>query len=332
MGATPRTLSVVIPVCNSEETLAPLLVRLEDALSALRSADAIGVYEVLLVDDGSRDASWKTVEKLAAEHAAVRGIRLMRNYGQHNALLCGIRAAKHELVVTMDDDLQHPPEEIARLLEAMTDDDDVVYGSPRIDAHGLWRKLASTTTKLALKKAMGAEIAEKTSAFRAFRTRLRDAFADYRSPHVSIDILLTWATTRFVVVDVTHVPRRHCTSNYSFGKLLTHALNMLTGFSTLPLQLASWIGFALTAFGVVVLVYVLGRYLLAGSTVPGFPFLASLIALFSGAQLFALGIIGEYLARMHFRMMSQPAYAIRSRTHGEDEAEAPERERATDGP
>jgi glycosyltransferase involved in cell wall biosynthesis len=312
------SVSVVIPVCNSEASLGPLLVRLGDALSTQ-------TYEVLLVDDGSRDASWAKVEELARTHTFVRGIRLMRNYGQHNALLCGIRAAVHDVVVTMDDDLQHPPEDIARLLGAMGEDVDVVYGTPRAEAHSLWRNLASRVTKIALKSAMGAETARKVSAFRAFRASLRDAFTDYRSPHVSIDILLTWATTRFVAVDVQHDPRRHGASNYTFGKLVTHALNMLTGFSTLPLQLASWVGFALTAFGVVVLVYVLGRYVIAGSTVPGFPFLASLIALFSGAQLFALGIIGEYLARMHFRMMARPAYTVRTQTppHGAAEPDGP---------
>jgi len=101
-------------------------------------------------------------------------------------------------------------------------------------------------------------------------------------------------------------------SNYTFRKLMTHALNMMTGFSTLPLQLASWIGFGFTFFGLIVLAYVIGRYLIQGGSVPGFPFLASIVAVFSGAQLFALGIIGEYLARMHFRMMDRPPYVIRS--------------------
>jgi undecaprenyl-phosphate 4-deoxy-4-formamido-L-arabinose transferase len=99
-------------------------------------------------------------------------------------------------------------------------------------------------------------------------------------------------------------------SNYTVGKLIAHAVNMITGFSTLPLQIASIIGFGFTLFGLGVLVYVLGRFLLQGSAVPGFPFLASVIAIFSGAQLFALGIIGEYLARMHFRSMERPTYVV----------------------
>jgi len=143
-----------------------------------------------------------------------------------------------------------------------------------------------------------------------FRTELRDAFADYQASFVSIDVLLTWATSRFGAVKVPFKPRRSGSSGYTFGKLVRHALDMMTGFSTAPLQLASLIGFGCTLFGVVILVFVVGRYFLEGS-IPGFPFLASIIAIFSGAQLFALGVIGEYLARMHFRTMNRPAYAIR---------------------
>lgn len=309
VAAKVASISAVIPVYNSEQSLRPLLARLGPALTAVAES-----YEILLVDDGSRDGSWAVVEELAAAHPEVRGIRMMRNYGQHNALLCGIRAARSEIIVTIDDDLQHPPEEIGALIGCLTKDIDVVYGTPRQETHGFWRNLASRMTKLALQSAMGAATARKVSAFRAFRTSIRAAFADYASPHVSIDILLTWATTRFASVEVKHDARRLGDSNYTFSKLLTHALNMVTGFSTLPLQLASWIGFAFTLLGMAMLVYVVGRYALLGSTVSGFTFLASAISLFSGAQLFALGIIGEYLARMHFRMMARPTYTVRERT------------------
>lgn len=304
--------SVVIPVYNSEASLPKLLDRLAPVL------EARGVpFEVILVNDGSRDRSWTVVAELARTYAFVRGVNLMRNYGQHNAILCGVRAAEHAIVITMDDDLQHPPEEIAPLLAALDDDHDVVYGTPKNEPHGLFRGFASKLTKLALQRTMGAETARKVSAFRAFRTRLRDAFSQYRSPHVSIDILLTWATTRFASVVVRHDARTLGTSNYSLRMLLTHAVNMITGFSTLPLKMASWIGFGCTVFGVGVLAVVVSRFLLYGSVVQGFPFLASIIAIFSGAQLFALGIIGEYLARMHFRMMDRPAYAVRSETKRE---------------
>jgi undecaprenyl-phosphate 4-deoxy-4-formamido-L-arabinose transferase len=303
----PMSLSVVVPVYNSEATLRELAFRLKRILDECREA-----YELILVNDGSRDGSWDVVRELTAVHGWITGINLMKNYGQHNALLCGIREARHEIIVTIDDDLQHPPEEIPTLLKKLHSDGlDVVYGTPHRQQHGLWRNLASEITKLALRTAMGAETARSVSAFRVFRTHLRDAFTEYRSVYVSIDTLLTWTTTRFGAVPVRHDPRKAGRSNYTFRKLLAHSMNMMTGFSTLPLQIASWVGFVFTGVGVLVLFYVLGRYLLQGGSVPGFPFLASIIAIFSGAQLFALGIIGEYLARMFVRASDTPAYMIR---------------------
>jgi undecaprenyl-phosphate 4-deoxy-4-formamido-L-arabinose transferase len=300
------SLSVVVPVYNSEGSLRPLVERLEPVLRA-----AADEFELILVNDGSRDASWTVVEELAAHHAWIRGCDLMRNYGQHNALLCGIRSARHALVLTMDDDLQHPPEEITKLLAALGPDIDVVYGAPERESHGFLRDIASQATKLALQKSMGAATARRVSAFRLLRTNVREAFADYRNQYISIDVLLTWGTTRFSSVTVRHDPRTIGQSNYTLRKLFTHALNMVTGFSTVPLQLASVVGFACTLLGLVALAYVLWTKLVHGSDVKGFTFLASMIALFSGAQLFALGVLGEYLARMHFRMMDRPTYTVR---------------------
>jgi undecaprenyl-phosphate 4-deoxy-4-formamido-L-arabinose transferase len=225
--------------------------------------------------------------------------------------------ARHETTVTLDDDLQDPPEEIAKLVALLGDDADDVYGTPEVEQHGFLRDQASRITKLALQTAMGAETARHVSAFRVFRTRLRDAFATYRGPYVSIDVLLTWGTTRFAHRPVRHEPRTIGTSNYTVRKLITHAFNMMTGFSTLPLQMASVIGFVFTVFGILILLYVLVNYLSNGSAVPGFAFLASIVAIFSGAQLFALGIIGEYLARMHFRSMDRPTYLVSRTTAGD---------------
>lgn len=299
----------MVPVHNGESTLVELCQRLTEVLESCTSD-----FEILLVNDGSRDASWERIHQIARRSSRVRGLDLMRNYGQHNALLCGIRAARHDVVVTLDDDLQNPPEEIPLLLARLGDGFDVVYGQPLTEQHGFWRDRASQITKLVLKASMGAEIARQISAFRAFRTQLRDAFADYRGTFVSIDVLLTWATTRFAAVRVKHVPRKTGESNYTVRQLVTHALNMVTGFSTLPLQLASMIGFLCTFLGLGILVYVLGRTLIFGVSVPGFAFLASIVAIFSGAQLFGIGIIGEYLSRVHVRAMDHPVYVVRDHT------------------
>lgn len=300
-------LSVIVPVYNSEGSLEPLVERLEPVLRRLAKS-----FELILVNDGSRDRSWSVVLELAGRHRWIRGVNMMRNYGQHNALLCGIRAARHPFAATMDDDLQHPPEVLPALFRAMREDGaDVVYGAPRREPHGLLRGLASQVTKMALQGAMGAESARHVSALRVFRTDLREAFADYSSPLLSIDVLLTWGTNKFSFRRVRHDPRTIGVSNYTMGKLVTHALNMVTGFSTLPLRIASVIGLAFAMFGVLLLAYVLGRFALLGTPVQGFPFLASSIAIFSGAQLFAIGVIGEYLARMFQRSLGRPVYVVR---------------------
>ena len=308
----PEGISVIVPVYNSQETLTALLARLVPILKKLSDH-----HEVILVNDGSRDGSWPVIEKLSSEYPCVVGFDMMRNYGQHNALLCGIRAARFDKIVTLDDDLQNPPEEIPALLAKLNEGFDVVYGKPEAMTHGLWRNLASIITKAVLQTAMGADTAGNISAFRVFRTAVRGAFSTYRSPFVSIDVLLTWGTTKFTAIAVKHEPRTVGVSNYTLRKLLVHALNMVTGFSTWPLQLASMIGFLFTLIGLAILLFVIAMRLFHGVSAPGFAFLASVIAIFSGAQLFALGIIGEYLARLHFRTMERPTYTVRLRLNGD---------------
>jgi glycosyltransferase involved in cell wall biosynthesis len=302
--------SVVIPVYNSSAVLSDLVDRLKPVLASYFDA-----YELILVNDGSRDESWQVIRSLVAKHSWIRGINLMRNYGQHNALLCGIRAVRHEIVVTMDDDLQHPPEEIPKLLQKLNDGYDVVYGTPQQEQHGFLRNIASRITKLALKASMGIETARSVSAFRIFQTKIREAFSNYQGPFVSIDVLLTWGTIRFAATPVRHDPRKQDTSNYTFKKLMTHAFNMMTGFSTLPLQIASLLGFVITLFGIGLFFYVVANYLVYGGGMPGFSFLACIITIFSGTQLLVLGVIGEYLSRMHFRTMDRPTYVIRDKSH-----------------
>lgn len=297
--------SVVVPVYRSSTMLAELHARLTAVLQERSSP-----FELIFVEDCGGDDSWKLIGALAQRDERTRGVRMSRNYGQHNALLCGIRAARYGVTVTIDDDLQHPPEELPRLLDALTGDVDVVYGPPLSQQHGLLRNVASHFTKLALQGAMGVDTARQVSALRVFRTSLRHAFDAYRGPFVNLDVLLTWGTTRFCAVPVRHDLRQSGESGYTVRKLAVHALNMMTGFTTLPLQFASIMGIGFAFFGVVVLLFVVVRYLIEGGIVPGFPFLAATIAIFSGAQLLALGIIGEYLARMHQRTMDRPPYCV----------------------
>ena len=304
--------SVIVPVFQSTETLAVLVDRVGAVLGGR------GPYEVILVDDGSSGPTWGVVAELAATRPEVIGVRLSRNFGQHNALIAGLRHARYEVSVTIDDDLQNPPEEIPRLLAYLEEQHlDVVYGVPENVEQSLWRRMSGRMTRRAMRSVLGMKNAPDVSSFRVFRTRLRDAFSGSLGTNVALDALLSWGTTRFGSIPVEHAPRAAGTSNYTFGKLVRFAVDTTTGYSAVPLQIASITGLVTAMFGVLVLVWVVGRPLLTGESVAGFPFLASTIAIFSGVQLFTLGIIGEYLARMHFRVMSKPTYVVSEEITGE---------------
>lgn len=313
MSDLPPGLSVVVPVYHSEQSLPILIERLQTELDKMGRP-----YEAVLVNDGSADGSWRVIEQLARQYPWVRGVNLMRNFGQHSALLCGIRRAHYDTVATIDDDLQNPPEEIAGLLTMLDQGHDVVYGTAGQMGNGLWRAAAGWVTRLALQRVMGADTARHVSAFRVFRTRLRDGFAQFNSPAVSIDVLLSWSTNKFAYKVVRFDERTYGASNYTLRKLVNHAFDMMTGFSTLPLTVASYIGFFFAVIGLLLLVFVLVSWLRAGQVVPGFAFLACAITIFSGAQLVAIGMIGQYLARMHWRSMDKPPYVVATERGGED--------------
>jgi glycosyltransferase involved in cell wall biosynthesis len=304
-------ISVVIPVYNSQPTLVQLVAEVESVLSVISDQ-----YEIILVNDGSTDESWLVIERLCAQIPQLRALNMMRNFGQHNAVLAGIRQAKCEVTVTLDDDLQNPCSEIPKLVACLSEGYDVAYGRPKNAKQDALKNVASQVTKLLLKNAMGVEAARNISPFRAFRTHIREAFSEYRGPFVFIDVLLTWGAARFTAVPVEHRPRRIGRSGYTLATLITLTLNMVTGFSSLPLRLASVAGLLAMAFGFLILVYVVTCYMLLGYSVPGFPFLASIVSIFAGVQLFCLGVIGEYLARMHARSMDRPPYFVREEIGG----------------
>ena len=295
-------LSIVVPIYKGKPFIEPLAAALSKTLPSIAKK-----YEVILVNDGSPDDSWEIIQRVATQYKNIKGINLMRNYGQHNATLCGIRAAQYEVTVTIDQDLQHRPEDIPVLLAVLDEGYDVVYGAPKKLPQGFFRNLLTAAIKRILSSVMGVPSVKNISSFRAFRTHIRQASINFQSPTLILDVLLSWGTTRFVSVPVNIAPAEQ--SNYSFAGLVRVALLILTGYSTRPLRFASWIGFVMTLFGLLVFGYVLFVYFTLGS-LPGFPFLASIIALFSGAQLFALGIFGEYLARMFDRSMDRPTYVI----------------------
>ena len=298
--------SIVVPTYKSPTTLTELVERTESL--------GLSAFEIIIVDDGNNDATWEQIGLLSQTKKSVVGLRLGRNFGQHSALLAGVRKAKYSQIVTIDDDLQNPPEEIPNLLAKLVNGVDVVYGVSTQVRQNVWRRFTSRTAKAIFAKVLGFESAISISSFRAFRTQLREGFAGELGPHVSLDALLTWSTSRFSTLEVEHHARRVGKSNYSFTKLVRFMLDTATSYSTRPLRLATTIGFITTLFGLLLLVWVVGNAIFVGDSVPGFPFLAASIAVFSGVQLVVLGILGEYLGKIHFRAMNKPTFSVSETT------------------
>ena len=298
-------ISVVVPVYQSSESLVELCKRIENALEA-------ELYEVILVDDGSQYETWQTIESLAASNERVMGIRLSRNYGQHSALLAGIRNSRYAYTVTIDDDLQNPPEEITRLKTALVENKfDIVYGRPAEVRDSPTRRIGGKGIRLVMRKMLGVNNASDTSSFRIFHTRLRDGFWDNLGPNISIDAVLSWSSLNTGSITVSHEERKIGKSNYSFRRLLRFTSDTITGYGIIPLQIATGLGFVAIIFGLLLLSFLLVQRVTVGSSTPGFTLLASLITIFAGIQLMILGLIGEYLGRMHYRIMRKPSYVVR---------------------
>jgi len=301
-------LSVVIPTFRSPTTLGELVERI------LGVAVWTDESEILIVDDGNTDETWDVIASLAARYACVRGFRLQQNVGQHAALLCGIRTAKDDVVVKVDDDLQNPPEEMSRLLEALTEDVDVVIGRPNLASHSRFRRVTSDWSKKVLARSLGYRNATLISPFRLFRTRLRGSFGSQLGPNVSIDALWALASNRFKSVSVKHDARKSGESNYSLKRLFDFFLTNATSASVVPLQLATKVGAMALLISSGLLVVTVSRRLIFGDVVTGFPFLASLIAATSGVQLLMLGVLGQYIGHIYFRVIGAPSYVVLQET------------------
>lgn len=298
-------LSVVVAVYNSAATLATLVDRIDAVF-----ADRVEPLEVILVNDGSADESWAAIEALARRYDWVRGIDLARNFGQHGAVLCGIRHARYHVTVTIDDDLQHPPDEILRLVAAVRPGVDLVYGLPVRQHHRPWR-IACSWGLGGLLVLFGGDSSRRYSAFRAFRTRLRDAFAHQSGAQVCVDVLLSWGTTRCAAVDVVHRPSARGRSRYGLRKLTAGAIDAMLGFGIGPALGVIGLGLASLTVGLGGLAF--GLFSSAS------PFGLALdpttaLALLVGIQLCALGWLGTYLSRIFETVTGRPPYVIRRTT------------------
>jgi polyisoprenyl-phosphate glycosyltransferase len=299
-------LSVIIPVYRSSQTLEPLTARLREVLDRTRLD-----YEIIFVEDGSPDDSWGVLESLRQRQPErIVAIQLMRNYGQHNALMCGFRHARGDFVVTMDDDLQNPPEEIPKLIEAIKRGDyDLVYGSYGGKKHSAWRNLSSGVVNAFYRRVFRSSVT--VTSFRIIRRPLLESIFAYNLNFTFIDGLLAWNTQRIGQAEVEHRSRAEGRSGYSLTKLTMLALNLFTNFSLLPLQMVSLVGLLTALLGLLVAVYYLVLYLMSAILVPGYASTIIAILVLGGVQLLSLGIMGEYLGRLHLNVNRKPQYVER---------------------
>ena len=298
--------SVVIPVYGSEATLQPLIERIFQTLTPVTSR-----FEVICVDDDSPDRVWGVLERLCSQYGdRLLAIRLMRNFGQHNATMCGLKVARGQVVVTMDDDLQHRPEDLPRLLQHLEDTGlDVAYGTYARKAHSAYRNLGSWALNSVFRRLLGVPVG--FSSFRAIRRQAVRPITSYDLNYTFIDGLLGWTTTRIGETEVSHEPRRTGRSGYGFAKLLVLALNLVTNFSLVPLQIASLVGMLAALAGLASGAVIVVLYLLGGIEVPGFASTITAVFVLGGIQLLALGTIGEYVGRLHLNFNRKPQFLVR---------------------
>lgn len=300
--------TALVPVYNSQETVGELVAELRSVLEA-----AADDFEIILVDDGSADGSWSAIAAEARRFGEVRGFRLARNVGQPSALLCGIREARMDVIVTIDDDLQQPPSQIPLMLRAIDEGADVVYGISERSRHAPSRNLATWIVKCTLELVFRVPRARQVTSFRAFRTSLRDEFDRTPPPMFSIDGLLAGATTRFEGVVVRHELRRSGRSRYTFGRLANHTMSLIAGSSASPLLFASVTGAALVAAGVLLALAVAASQIGSSGWSSSWLLLAGWAST-SGLVLVSLGMIGSYLARLLQHASGPTLYTVAERT------------------
>ncbi|HZQ81997.1 MAG TPA: glycosyltransferase family 2 protein [Gaiellaceae bacterium] len=298
-------LSVVVPVFNEEQTLPVLHARLAATLAPL------GPHEIVLVDDGSSDASWQVMTALADADVHVRLVRLSRNFGHQAAITAGLDAASGDVVVTMDGDLQDPPELIPELLARWRDGYEVVY-AVRDDRAGeaRWRLAAIALFYKLMRRISGDDIRENVGDFRLMSRRAVDALASMPERARFLRGMTSWIGFRQTGVGYQRDPRHAGDSKYPPRKLLRLAVDGITSFSTFPVQIVTWLGLVSLAFCLVVLVWVLYVGFFTPRAPQGWTSLLAVVLALGGVQMLSLGIIGQYIARIFDEAKQRPLYFV----------------------
>lgn len=299
------SVSIVVPVYRGARSIGALRERLDAALQGGSS----GEHEIIFVDDRGGDGSWEVIEVLCATHPHVRGVRLSRNFGQHAATLCGISKARGEWIVTIDEDLEQPPESVPEMLRKAREGYPVVYGVNQARSHAWWRNATSELGRTLFKFAIPTLNREYTS-FRVIHRTIAAGLQRFQSPFTFIDGYISWITNNYATVVVPHDPRAHGSSNYNLRKLVAHMVNIFVTFSDLPLRIATWLGLGASLGGAVWGASILIGRLTGAVGVSGYASMMAGMTFLGGLQLLILGIFGEYLARINFKTGSMPLFLV----------------------
>jgi glycosyltransferase involved in cell wall biosynthesis len=300
--------SVIIPVFGDGRYLQEIVSRIDSSFNSEKWKQP----QIVLVDDCGSCESWEIITTLCNSRTNTIGIQLMRNFGQHNAIMCGFHNAHGDVIVTMDDDLQHAPESVADLVRTLhIESVDVVYGAYDKKKHTKGRNLGSFVVNWFYRRVFGLPIT--VSSFRAIDRKLVQAILRYELNFTFIDGLLAWNTRRISTTIVPHHPRADGKSSYSLTKLVALAMNMFTNFSLLPLQAVSFLGILAAAGGIGLGLAYLLLAIFSKIAVPGYASTIIAVLVLGGLQLLSLGIIGEYIGRLHLNVNRKPQFTIRSR-------------------
>lgn len=308
METTNIVYSITIPVYNGERSLPELIKRL------VKVMDEVGqTFEIILVNDASPDNSWEVIKQLKEKCPQIQAFNLMSNVGQLRALMCAFDKVRGKYVITMDDDLQNPPEEIPKLIEAMNKnlDLDCVMGVPKEKRHKCYRNLGTLLISWINRKVFDKPKGLRTSNFRIFKRHLNDALIQFKTRTPVITPLILKSTRRIGNIVVEHYERKHGTSGYSLARLIKRTLDNVLNFSTFPLKLVSGIGFLASMLSLCLTVFYMIRYFLGIIKVPGWITLVLVLTFFSGLILFSIGLVGEYLIRIIDEVNHSPRYIIK---------------------
>jgi polyisoprenyl-phosphate glycosyltransferase len=305
--------SIVIPIYNEEENIPELYRRLTVVMEAL--CDQIKVeknsYEILMVDDGSRDGSWDLIKELHEKDARVKGICFARNFGHHVAITAGLDRAKGRAVVLMDGDLQDPPEETPRLLEKFREGYDLVYGIRQQRNDPPLKKITSFIFWWILRKFSGVDMPRGQTMLRIMSRRLVDALNEMREQARFIHGMMAWTGFKTTTLEVRHSPRMKGKSKYNIPRMFRLAFHAVTSFSTLPLKLATYVGLLSSLMSFLAGLYFVYKKIFYGIPVTGYASIIVAVFFVGGIQMLVLGIIGEYIGRTYQEVQKRPLYILK---------------------